>query len=60
MKLYLPQCTCGSGREAEAQFDGYGIFLCYACSKCLDQRMSGFRPDIHERYDADEPIEPED
>lgn len=41
-------------------YDGYGIFLTYACEKCEDEQMKKYRPDIMDRYEADEPIEPED
>ena len=44
----------------EAQYDGHGIFLCYTCPECYEEKMSQFRSDIHSRYDCDEPIEPED
>jgi len=55
----LQQCPCGSGEMPTAQHDGYGIFLCYTCPKCHEREMGGFRPDIFERYDTDEPIEAE-
>lgn len=60
MKTYLDACPCGSGKEAAALFDGHGIFLTYACDKCRKKKMAGFRPDIMERYECDEPIEAED
>jgi hypothetical protein len=50
-------CACGSGEPREAQYDGYGIFLTYTCRRCEREKLSHFRPDIRERYDADEPIE---
>ncbi len=53
----LTECNCGSGEFPEAQYDGYGIFLCYTCDKCHKERMKGFRSDINERYETDEPIE---
>lgn len=53
----LTECPCGSGEFPEAQFDGHGIFLCYTCDKCHKQKMSGFRSDIHEAYEPDEPLE---
>src|SRR4029077_8445482 len=56
---YRP-CNCGSGEIHEPQFDGHGIFLKYTCSKCEKEAMAGYRPDIHERYECDEPIEAED
>ena len=52
-------CPCGSGLYKEAQYDGYGIFLTYTCEKCEPEKMSKFRSDIHERYEADEPIDEE-
>jgi len=51
------ECPCGSGEYPTAQHDGYGIFLCYTCSKCETEKMKRWRPDIHERYQCDEPIE---
>lgn len=53
------ECTCGSGEFPTAQKDGYGIFLCYTCSKCEADKMARFRPDIRSRYDTDEQIEPD-
>jgi len=55
----MKECNCGSGLLAEPQFDGYGIFLCSACPKCEEQKLGKFRSDIFERYDTDEPIEPD-
>lgn len=56
----LQQCPCGSGEFPDEHKDGYGIFMCYACSKCEDKKLAGFRPDIRQRYDTDDRIEPED
>lgn len=53
----LQKCPCGSGEYPDAQQDGYGIFLCYTCPKCEDEKMSRYRSDIHERYDTEEQIE---
>lgn len=53
-------CPCGSSERPEAQLDGHGIFLCFTCSECEEEKMSHWRDDIHERYEADEPIEAED
>ena len=50
-------CPCGSGHYPDAQHDGYGIFLCYTCPECEQEKMSRYRRDIHERYDCDEYIE---
>ncbi len=62
MKTYLPECPCGSGREADAEFDARGIFLTYACTKCRKEKLSRYRSDVltDSRYECDEPIEPED
>jgi hypothetical protein len=51
------ECPCGSGKSPEAIYDGYNIFMCYACDGCKAEKLAGFRPDIFERYDADEPID---
>lgn len=56
----MSACSCGSGEECEAVNDGYGIFLCYACPKCHKEKLKKFRPDIMERYQTDEPIEPDE
>jgi hypothetical protein len=50
-------CPCGSGLEADNQYDGYGIYLCRTCEKCHEEKMGGYRADIHERYECDEPID---
>lgn len=46
--------------DREAQYDGYGIFLTYTCDRCHKAKMARYRSDIHERYECDEAIEPED
>ena len=56
----LTRCTCGSGRYADPNYDGYGIFLCYTCTRCHEKRMARYRADINERYDTDEQIEPDE
>lgn len=53
------QCPCGSGEPRYPLKDGYGIFMTYACDRCVKEKRAQFRPDIFERYDTDEPIEPE-
>jgi len=55
----LESCSCGSGEYAPARFDGHGIFLTYACDKCWPEKLRGYRPDILERYECDEPIDEE-
>jgi hypothetical protein len=51
------KCPCGSPEFPEARHDGYGIFLCYTCSRCEKQRLAEFRPDIFTAYDCDETID---
>lgn len=55
----MNKCQCGSGLNPEPAYDGYGIFLCYTCARCHEKSMLKYRPDIMERYEADEPIEEE-
>ena len=31
--------------------------MCRVCPDCEDAKLAQFRPDIRERYDADEPID---
>lgn len=60
--MYLKQCPCGSGLEAELEYDARGIELGYMCDKCRKEKMSHFRPDVltDPNYWVDEPIEPEE
>lgn len=53
------ECYCGSGLVRYPLVDGHGIFLCYACEKCEVEKLSRYRPDIMEAYEADEPLEEE-
>lgn len=53
-------CNCGSGEYPTWQYDGYGIALCKTCSQCHARKMKSYRADIKERYDTDEPIEPDE
>ena len=54
------ECPCGSGQWPNAEYDGHGIFMFYGCAKCRKKKLAGYRPDIKERYECDEPIEAED
>lgn len=56
---HLPRCPCGSGREAQAQYDARAIFLTYTCPACHKRKMAEFRPDVltDKNYYADEPID---
>jgi hypothetical protein len=59
---YLNKCHCGSGEQAFAEYDAQGIFLCYACDECREEKLGVYRPEILTGYsqaDVDEPIEPD-
>ena len=56
----LQPCPCGSGKDSNWQLDGYGIPLCRTCDDCHAGKMAGYRRDIHEHYETDEPIEPDE
>jgi len=53
----LQECPCGSGEFPNVLFDGYGIFLTYACPKCEQKKIRSFRRDIFTQYECDEPVE---
>jgi len=50
-------CSCGSKLPKHALYDGHDIFLTYACEKCEKKKLSGYRSDIMDRYECDEPID---
>ena len=52
-------CPCGSNKYPDAQHDARGIFLCYTCDKCHDEKMERYRPDVlsDPDYWHDEPID---
>jgi hypothetical protein len=54
----MAKCKCEN--EGRWISDGHGIPLAVVCDSCEAQVLSGFRSDIMERYECDEPIEPED
>lgn len=48
--------------ESWAEYDAQGIYLCRVCSKCREDKLSRYRPEIltgYDQSDVDEPIEPE-
>jgi hypothetical protein len=51
------ECRCGSGQYRYALYDGHGVFLTYVCSSCEGEKLKGFRPDIMDRYETDEPMD---
>lgn len=58
-KGYVRTCPCGSGERAYTELDARGIFLCFACNKCREEKLSHFRADVltDPDYWHDEPIE---
>jgi hypothetical protein len=56
----MRECPCGSGLQRHELLDGYGIFLTFVCTRCRQEKLARFRPDIFEPYETDEVIEPED
>lgn len=39
-------CACGSGQERYALNDAAGIFCCYVCSSCEEERRKKYNPSI--------------
>ena len=37
------KCLCGSGLEKDEEYDARGIFLTYACDKCREKKLAGYR-----------------
>ena len=58
--MSVVECDCMVKGEGQPQYDGYGIFLCYTCAKCHKEKMARYRPDIRERYETDDQIEPDE
>ena len=50
-------CPCGSNEPCWEERDGYGIFMCFVCDKCREEKLSHFRDDIFTQYETDEQIE---
>ena len=55
-------CPCGSGEYKEELHDARGIFCCYYCSKCEQEKRAKYRTEVlnDPDYVCNEPIEPED
>jgi hypothetical protein len=53
--------SCLNGERVTADvfwvYDGYGIPLALVCYKCESQKLSKYRSDIMDRYNADEDID---
>lgn len=54
----MPRCRCGN--DGWRINDGHGIPLCVVCDGCEKEAIAGFREDIMERYECDEPVDPDD
>jgi len=54
-------CDCGKGYK-QKEHDARGLFLCYACDNCRDEKLSKYRPDVlsDPNYWTDEPVDPID
>lgn len=59
--MHQRTCPCGSGKPRWPQHDARGIFLCYTCDDCHDEKMRRYRREVlrDPQYEADEPIEAE-
>jgi hypothetical protein len=53
-------CEPGCLADADPHYDGHGIYLFRACDRHYAEKIKEYRPDIHEAYECDEPIEAED
>ena len=53
----MARCKCGN--DGWSEYDGHGIYLATVCDACVDAVLDTYRPDIFERYEANEPIAPE-
>lgn len=52
-------CPCGSGKARDELVDARGIFCCYVCEDCEDEKRKRYRPEIFEdsNYGCDEQVE---
>ena len=52
-------CDCGSGLDPEEQYDARGIYITRACSKCVGEKLRGYRHEVltNSNYECDELIE---
>lgn len=57
----MKPCPCGSGEPREELIDARGIFCCFMCSNCEQEKRNRHRADIFDdnQYETDEPIENE-
>ena len=54
-------CSCGSGERKNELVDARGIFCCYYCDDCEQEKRARYRTDVLEDSDyvANEEIEPD-
>lgn len=52
--MSIHSCTCGSGLNREPLYDARGIFCCYYCNNCEEDKRSRYRAEIFTdaHYDA--------
>lgn len=52
-------CPCGSGNDSWFAVDARGIELCRVCTKCIKERLKGYRPEIltDPQYECTEAID---
>ena len=57
--MAMRTCTCGSGKPRAELHDARGIFCCFYCDDCENEKRQRYRPDVlsNPDYWADEPIE---
>ena len=39
-------CPCGSGKDRHPMHDARGIFCCYHCHDCYEEKKGKYRPEI--------------
>jgi hypothetical protein len=42
--------------DSEPVYDGHGFYLTRVCKKCRTAKLSIYRLDIFDKYEADEPL----
>jgi hypothetical protein len=54
-------CWCGSGKYQRPLYDARGIFCCYICDRCEQEKRARYRDDVltDPNYQAEEPIDEE-
>ena len=50
-------CSCGSDHAPYWFNDGHGIPLFKGCPRCAKNKLKGYRSDIMDSYQSDEPID---